>query len=61
MIPEEDNVVNPLGIKGVGELGTVGMNAAVVNAVYHATGLRVREIPIRLEMLLNAPALVRST
>jgi xanthine dehydrogenase YagR molybdenum-binding subunit len=57
MIPEEDNVVNPLGIKGIGELGNVGMNAAVTNAVYHATGLRVREIPIRLEMLLKAPAL----
>jgi xanthine dehydrogenase YagR molybdenum-binding subunit len=60
MIPEEDNVVNPLGIKGIGELGNVGMNAAVANAVFHATGLRVREIPIRLEMLLNAPALSRS-
>jgi xanthine dehydrogenase YagR molybdenum-binding subunit len=57
MIPEEDAVVNPLGIKGVGELGNVGMNAAIANAVYHATGLRVREIPIRLEMLLKAPAL----
>src|SRR6185312_11331047 len=44
MIPECDNVVNPLGIKGIGELGNVGMNAAVGNAVYHATGLRVREI-----------------
>src|SRR6201999_4235963 len=60
MIPEKDDVVNPLGIKGIGELGNVGMNAAVANAVYHATGLRVREIPIRLEMLLNAPALSRS-
>jgi xanthine dehydrogenase YagR molybdenum-binding subunit len=59
MIPEEDDVVNPLGIKGVGELGNVGMNAAVANAVYHATGLRVREIPIRLETLLKAPALAR--
>jgi xanthine dehydrogenase YagR molybdenum-binding subunit len=57
MIPEEDTVVNPLGIKGIGELGNVGMNAAVANAVYHATGLRVREIPIRLERLLKAPAL----
>jgi xanthine dehydrogenase YagR molybdenum-binding subunit len=56
MVPEEDSIVNPLGIKGVGELGNVGMNAAVVNAVFHATGVRVREIPIRLEKLL--PALV---
>jgi xanthine dehydrogenase YagR molybdenum-binding subunit len=54
MIPEEDSLVNPLGIKGVGELGNVGMNAAVANAVFHATGVRVREIPIRLERLLVA-------
>jgi xanthine dehydrogenase YagR molybdenum-binding subunit len=51
-VPEKDDIVNPLGIKGVGELGNVGMNAAVANAVYHATGVRVREIPIRLEHLL---------
>jgi xanthine dehydrogenase YagR molybdenum-binding subunit len=44
--------VNPLGIKGIGEIGIVGMNAAVANAVYHATGKRVRELPIRLEHLL---------
>ncbi|MEJ0024995.1 MAG: hypothetical protein WDN01_03110 [Rhizomicrobium sp.] len=49
---EEDSIVNPLGIKGVGELGNVGMNAAVVNAVYHATGKRVRHIPVRLEDIL---------
>jgi xanthine dehydrogenase YagR molybdenum-binding subunit len=49
--------VNPLGIKGLGELGNVGMNAAVANAVYHATGVRVRELPIRLEKLLHSPAL----
>ena len=53
----QNDVVNPLGIKGVGELGNVGMNAAVANAVYHATGLRLRRIPIRLEQLLKAPAL----
>ncbi|HEY7929892.1 MAG TPA: xanthine dehydrogenase family protein molybdopterin-binding subunit, partial [Steroidobacteraceae bacterium] len=52
MVPEQDSVVNPLGIKGIGELGTVGMNAAVANAVYHATGRRIRELPIRLEKLL---------
>jgi xanthine dehydrogenase YagR molybdenum-binding subunit len=51
-IPEKDEGVNSLGIKGVGELGNVGMNAAVANAVFHATGVRVREIPIRLEKLL---------
>jgi xanthine dehydrogenase YagR molybdenum-binding subunit len=52
MIPEKDEIVNPLGIKGVGELGNVGMNAAVLNAVFHATGIRVREMPVRLEHLL---------
>ena len=48
--------VNDLGIKGVGELANVGMNAAVANAVFHATGVRVRKLPIRLEKLLDAPA-----
>jgi xanthine dehydrogenase YagR molybdenum-binding subunit len=52
MVPEQDREVNPLGIKGIGELGNVGMNAAVANAVFHATGIRVRHIPIRLEELL---------
>jgi xanthine dehydrogenase YagR molybdenum-binding subunit len=52
LLPELDTEVNALGIKGVGELGNVGMNAAVANAVYHATGVRVRQLPIRLEKLL---------
>jgi xanthine dehydrogenase YagR molybdenum-binding subunit len=52
LIPEEDKIVNPLGIKGIGELGCVGGNAALANAVYNATGVRVRELPIRLEKLL---------
>jgi xanthine dehydrogenase YagR molybdenum-binding subunit len=41
MIPEEDRQVNDLGIKGLGDLGNVGTNAAVANAAYHATGLRI--------------------
>ncbi len=53
MLPEKETEFNPLGIKGIGELGNVGMSAAVANAVYHATGIRVRRIPIRLEMLLS--------
>jgi xanthine dehydrogenase YagR molybdenum-binding subunit len=57
LVPEEDRQVNDLGIKGLGELGNVGTNAAVANAVYHATGVRVRELPIRLEKLLDAPAI----
>jgi xanthine dehydrogenase YagR molybdenum-binding subunit len=51
-VPEEDARVNPLGVKGIGEIGIVGMNAAVANAVFHATGKRVRELPIRLEKLI---------
>lgn len=54
LVPETDTEVNPLGIKGIGELGNVGLNAAVANAVYHATGVRVRKLPIRLEKLLGA-------
>ncbi len=52
IVPETDTRVNPLGIKGIGEIGIVGMNAAVANAVYHATGRRIRDLPIRLEQLL---------
>jgi xanthine dehydrogenase YagR molybdenum-binding subunit len=51
-VREEDTRVNPLGIKGIGEIGIVGMNAAVANAVFHATGTRVRDLPIRIEDLL---------
>ena len=42
-------MVNELGIKGLGELGDVGTNAAVVNAVHHSTGVRIRELPLRPE------------
>ena len=52
MVAENDDRVNPLGIKGIGEIGIVGMNAAVANAAFHATGKRVRELPIRAEKLL---------
>jgi xanthine dehydrogenase YagR molybdenum-binding subunit len=50
-VDEPDNIVNPLGIKGVGEIGLVGVAAAVANAVYHATGKRVRDLPITLDKL----------
>jgi xanthine dehydrogenase YagR molybdenum-binding subunit len=52
LVPEHDDIVNPAGVKGIGELANVGTAAAVANAVYHATGIRVRELPIRLEKLL---------
>jgi xanthine dehydrogenase YagR molybdenum-binding subunit len=52
IVPERDVTVNPLGVKGIGEIGIVGMNAAVANAVFNATGRRVRELPIRAEKLI---------
>ena len=51
-VPESDTRVNPMGIKGIGEIGIVGMNAAVANAVFHATGKRIRKLPIRIEDLI---------
>jgi xanthine dehydrogenase YagR molybdenum-binding subunit len=48
---EEHDDSNPLGIKGVGEIGIVGVAAAIANAVYHATGKRVRDLPISLDKL----------
>jgi xanthine dehydrogenase YagR molybdenum-binding subunit len=51
-VDEPDELINPLGIKGVGEIGIVGVAAAIANAVYHATGKRVRDLPITLDKLL---------
>ncbi len=53
LLPEEDPHVNLLGVKGIGELGIVGASAAVVNAVAHATGVRIRALPLRIEQLLE--------
>lgn len=52
-IDEEDQHIGPLGAKGIGEIGIVGTAAAVANAVYHATGIRVRDLPITLDKLLR--------
>ncbi len=52
-VGEPDSIINPLGIKGVGEIGIVGVAAAIANAVYHATGKRVRDLPITLDKLLQ--------
>jgi xanthine dehydrogenase YagR molybdenum-binding subunit len=52
LVEVRDDVVNPLGVKGVGEIGQVGVAAAIANAVFHATGRRVRDLPITVEDLL---------
>ncbi len=52
-IEEEDSHLNPMGSKGIGEIGIVGTAAAIANAVYHATGIRVRDLPITLDKLLQ--------
>jgi xanthine dehydrogenase YagR molybdenum-binding subunit len=54
LVSEVDHDVNPAGVKGLGELANVGTAAAIANAVHHATGIRVRELPIRVEKLLQA-------
>ena len=57
LLDEFDKHANPLGSKGIGELGICGAGAAVANAVYNACGARVREYPITLDKVL--PALTR--
>jgi xanthine dehydrogenase YagR molybdenum-binding subunit len=51
-VPEDDQHINPIGVKGVGEIGITGATAAIANAVFHATGKRIREIPITPDKLL---------
>jgi xanthine dehydrogenase YagR molybdenum-binding subunit len=51
---EQDDKVSPLGVKGLGEIGIVGTAAAVANAIFHATGKRIRDFPITLDKLLKA-------
>ena len=53
-VEEADPHVNPLGVKGLGEIALVGMAPAIANAVFHATGKRVRDLPIRIEDVLTA-------
>jgi len=52
-IDEREPHLNPLGVKGIGEIGIVGTAAAIANAVYHATGVRVRDLPITIDKLLG--------
>jgi len=52
VVDEQDTEVNPIGAKGIGEIGITGVAAAISNAVYHATGRRVRDLPITLDKLI---------
>ena len=52
-VDTQDTHINPLGVKGVGEIGIVGVPAAIANAVYHATGMRIRELPITPDKVLG--------
>jgi xanthine dehydrogenase YagR molybdenum-binding subunit len=54
IVEEDDPHVNPIGVKGIGEIGIVGAAAAIANAVYHATGTRVRDLPITPDTLVRA-------
>jgi xanthine dehydrogenase YagR molybdenum-binding subunit len=51
-VEEDDQVFSPLGGRGIGEIGITGVAAAVANAVFHATGRRVRDLPITLDKLI---------
>ena len=51
-VEQPDYIMNPVGARGVGEIGITGVAPAIANAVYHATGIRVRSLPITPEALL---------
>ncbi len=53
-LPEEDKIANKMGIKGIGELGITSVAASIANAIFNATGKRVRDLPITPEKLLMA-------
>ncbi|MGZ5862107.1 MAG: hypothetical protein ACXWKB_02310, partial [Methyloceanibacter sp.] len=52
-VPVKEAHLNPLGVKGVGEIGIVGTAAAIANAAFHATGVRVRDLPITIDKILG--------
>jgi xanthine dehydrogenase YagR molybdenum-binding subunit len=51
-IDKPDSMINPMGAKGIGEIGLVGLTAGIANAVYHATGKRIRDLPITPDKLI---------
>jgi xanthine dehydrogenase YagR molybdenum-binding subunit len=53
-VEEDDKFVNPIGVKGIGEIGITGVAAALANAIYNATGVRVRDLPITLDKVFAA-------
>ena len=57
-VDEPDELTNDLGVKGLGEVGIVGTGAAIANAVFHATGVRVRSLPITIDKLVESTTLV---
>ena len=56
-VDEPDELTNDLGVKGLGEIGIVGTGAAIANAVFHATGVRVHSLPITIDKLVESTAL----
>ncbi len=56
LVHEDDAFVNGLGIKGVGEIGITGTVGAIANAVWHATGVRIRKLPMRIENIMAPTA-----
>ncbi|MDT0676604.1 xanthine dehydrogenase family protein molybdopterin-binding subunit [Autumnicola musiva] len=54
-LPEEDKIANAMGIKGIGELGITSVAASIANAIFNATGKRMRDLPITPEKLIKAP------
>jgi xanthine dehydrogenase YagR molybdenum-binding subunit len=51
-VAEHDDKASPIGVKGLGEIGIVGTAAAIANAIYHATGRRIRDLPITIDKVL---------